>query len=173
MCGSHYARWRRGLRGNALEAPFRIVSYLGATCRVEGCSRPCKMRELCEGHYHRLHNLGWSEERLTEPFQRRHPGEWRDWTLDGSGYVVRLRTKDGVTERQAQHRLVMSEMIGRELMDHEEVHHKNKIRSDNRPENLELWTTSHPPGARIEDLCEWAEWLLATYKPTLQRLIGA
>ncbi len=37
-----------------------------------------------------------------------------------------------------QHRLVMEEMLGRFLTKKERVHHKNAIRHDNRPQNLEL-----------------------------------
>lgn len=37
-----------------------------------------------------------------------------------------------------QHRLVMEEMIGRRLETHEHVHHKNGVKNDNEPPNLEL-----------------------------------
>lgn len=38
----------------------------------------------------------------------------------------------------AQHRLVASQMIGRPLTSDDEVHHVNRIKHDNRPENLEV-----------------------------------
>jgi len=50
-----------------------------------------------------------------------------------------------------EHVFVMSEMIGRPIRKGETVHHKNGVRHDNRPENLELWTSRHPAGVRKED----------------------
>ena len=37
------------------------------------------------------------------------------------------------------------------------------MRDDNRPENLELWSTSQPSGQRVEDKVAWAAELLRRY----------
>ena len=62
-----------------------------------------------------------------------------------------------------EHAKVMSEMLGRPLVPGENVHHINGIRHDNRPENLELWTSSQPPGQRVADLVSWAREILERY----------
>lgn len=64
-----------------------------------------------------------------------------------------------------QHVLVMSDMLGRPLVEGENVHHKNGVRDDNRPENLEIWNTSQPSGQRIEDKVQYALEILALYAP--------
>lgn len=62
-----------------------------------------------------------------------------------------------------EHTVVMSTMLGRSLLPGENVHHKNGVRNDNRPENLELWTTKQPKGQRVVDQVAWAREILARY----------
>ncbi len=73
----------------------------------------------------------------------------------------------------------MEELLGRQLLRSEEVHHINGERKDNhtdgplvdfRSGNLELWTKSHPAGQRVLDKVAWAVELLQLYAP--QRLSG-
>lgn len=72
--------------------------------------------------------------------------------VDRAGYAfVAVPSRNG-WRRVPEHRLVMEQMLKRPLRQYEIVHHRNGIRTDNRPKNLELWVKSHPVGQRANEL---------------------
>ena len=77
--------------------------------------------------------------------------------MSASGYVLEHVGKDRIGSFahgwMHQHRRVVEDDLGRALLPHERVHHKNGRRDDNRLENLELWKTKgkDPAGVRASD----------------------
>jgi hypothetical protein len=89
--------------------------------------------------------------------------------LDKHGYVLLTNRKQDNGYQQPEHRFVMEQILGRKLLKHETVHHKNGIRHDNRPENLELWGGRHGRGQRVADQDIWSgmipSWVREDHSP--------
>jgi hypothetical protein len=72
-----------------------------------------------------------------------------------------------------EHRVIYEQHYGIKLLPHQNIHHINGIRTDNRIENLELWDTSQPAGQRIDEKINFYFSLLKEYKehPLYKELI--
>jgi HNH endonuclease len=63
-----------------------------------------------------------------------------------------------------EHILVAEDVLGRYLVKGGTVHHRNGMRDDNRPENLELWTRPQPSGIRVSNAIAWAHEIIDRYE---------
>jgi hypothetical protein len=121
-------------------------------CTVDGCANPSLARQMCHMHYWR-----WRVRGDAGTAAKERPGVGNKFVMR-AGYVkIHMPQHPGAAGDGyvLEHRIVMEHMLGRPLTKGESVHHKNGIRDDNRPENLELWVKPQPAGQRPEDLVVW------------------
>jgi hypothetical protein len=146
-CQMHRKRIKKyGSPGPAGSLRTKRVDY--PNCTVEGCSVTLiYARGLCAMHYQRLNLSGDTGEGAR---RRRLRGTGTRFTTS-DGYV---KVQEPGGEEIFEHRVVMEAMLGRPMLPVETVHHRNGIRHDNRPENLELWVGwgKQPKGQRVENL---------------------
>ncbi len=86
------------------------------------------------------------------------------WVDENGKEWKRQIIQNGLPYWQPEHRLVMEQILGRSLETGEIIHHKNGIRIDNSPSNLELCLKFQPHGQRVVDVIAYCKTLIKKYE---------
>jgi hypothetical protein len=163
LCHGHYQRWARN--GQIAQDVTLERRRQPAICTIEGCRRRTHSKGYCRTHYARLEKYG--DVRGAVPVKIAEGMGWITHGYRGVQVPPELRHLTNGETKTTEHRLVMAFHLDRPLRRDEVVHHVNGDRLDNRIENLELWSTAHPKGQRIDDKIAFAVGMLRRYRPDL------
>lgn len=158
LCSKHHTRLMRHGSVSLTKKVFKYENQDMCSVKPKESSR-CRnvkyAKDMCKKHYNSFHRHGDPLASFTKE-------------LSPKSYVLvqsHGHPNGNANGRIVEHRLIMSTHLGRPLLKHENVHHINGNRHDNRLENLELWSTWQPAGQRIHDKINWAVELLQLYAP--------
>jgi hypothetical protein len=163
----HYYRAKRHdgdpLGAEPLNDPGSRKPSQPRLCSVLDCGKPHYAHGYCTKHHQRWKAYGDAE----EPLRRGANGTgWRG--INNNGYVVIKLLGTVVLE----HRQVMEEVLGRKLYPFENVHHKNGIKTDNNPGNLEVRVKVQPSGQRLEDLLTFVAFMAEKYPVEVKEVLA-
>lgn len=137
------AKKRYWANPSVARASRRTVPGVCEMCGIEFLGRPgarCCTRSCSAKLAHSEGRANTIAPRTPTPGRKvSHLGYVRVWVPEGTPG----RTKNGY---MMEHRLVMQNHLGRALHPWEIVHHRNGIKDDNRPENLEIVTRARHAG---------------------------
>ena len=173
FCSMHYHRHKKGMKDMR---PEPLVAPNGQRhtkpCSIDGCEKVMRLFGMCTRHASRV-KKGITDMRPGKIAPGLKIGEKRKpyghQYITATGYiwiVVDPKLSFGQESKagyMAEHRYIMSRHLGRALLTHENIHHINGVRDDNRLENLELWDTSQPNGGRLTDKIKWWKESLEQY----------
>ena len=155
LCAMHAKRLR--VHGDIAKVLPRGNFSKQKHCTIDNCKKKHVAKGMCQMHYRRVALYDHPEIVMSIGYM-----------VDQTGYITLHLPNHPIANKSGtvyEHRLAMSEHIGRYLASHESVHHKNGNRSDNRIENLELWSKAQPAGQRVEDKVTYAIEILERYAP--------
>jgi hypothetical protein len=170
----------------------RHGSWKGQTCLVEDCNRPIQAKGLCANHYYRKRLYGNPDGTFattkkcvecgapavagdrSSDYCREHYVAFVKQQI-AAGRLQGCRSARGYVyhsifkKTYAEHAIVMEHLLGRPLRLGENVHHRNGVKHDNRPENLELWVKPQAAGQRVQDLVAW---IVESYPQYVKEALG-